>query len=226
MYGWSSSTVLRVVTTEEEAQLHARQVTWVYSSSIPPFQSSLSLSWESRPGCKIDKLTSAPSSASTHRWLCAVCLAANLDSSRQAGKLCHRQLPQPNEPLETPGVGGTAGDRLMMICCLSTSAAHHMRCNHNACCQSACQPHRKLRLTQPAHDTRTVEQPCLDQMTWRLLCASGTAMPKHPAFQMQKTGKHSKAATASSRVGSKPHEISHALLTAIGTLILFTNSHL
>jgi hypothetical protein len=56
--------VLRVVTTEEEAQLHARQVTWVYSSSISPFQSSLSLSWESRPGCKIDKLTSAPSSAS------------------------------------------------------------------------------------------------------------------------------------------------------------------
>jgi hypothetical protein len=43
----------------------------------------------------------------------------------------------------------------------------------------SCQPHREMRLTQPAHDTRTVEQPCLDQMTWRLSCASGTAMPKH-----------------------------------------------
>jgi hypothetical protein len=37
-----------------------------------------------------------------------------------------------------------------------------------------------------------------------------------------KTGKRSKAATASSRTGSKPHEISYALLTAIGTLTLFT----
>jgi hypothetical protein len=48
---------------------------------------------------------------------------------------------------------------------------------------------------------------------------------KAPDIPNAKAGKRSKAATASSRVGSKPHEISHALLTAIGTLTLFTYCH-